>query len=92
MTQDDPLGTALVFGYGRAYYDYWDIELRESLDQSPAVPLDRASEVYLGDEPTVVTVRELFTRLGVDLPRPFTNRDVSDIVQKALRPKNPYER
>lgn len=92
MTQDDPLGTAMVFEYGRAYYDYWDIELRENLDQSPAVPLDRAGEINLGDEPTVDTVRQLFARLDLELPRSFHDRDVSDIVRKALRPKNPYER
>lgn len=92
LTQEDPFGTALVFDVGRPYYDYWDIELRESLDQSRAVPLDRATDLYLGDELTVETVRQLFTRLGMELPRSFTPRDVSDIVQKALRPKNPYER
>jgi hypothetical protein len=92
LTQDDPFGTALVFDNGRPYYDYWDIELRESLDQSPSVPLERAGDLYLGDEPTVDTVRTLFDRLGMKLPRSFTDRDVSDIVRKALRPKNPYER
>jgi hypothetical protein len=47
------------------------------------VPLGR--EVSLSDEPAVDEARRLFTRLAAALPSTFADRDVSDIIAKAIR-------
>jgi hypothetical protein len=35
--------------------------------------------------------RKLFTELDLPIPRSFTDRDVTEIISKALQPKNPYQ-
>ncbi len=90
MTQDDSSSPSLVFEKGMPYYRAYSRELVTSFKQARRVQLDRASDLRLSDEPTVDEVRTLFTMLDLELPRSFTDRDVSDVIVKALRAKNPY--
>jgi hypothetical protein len=53
--------------------------------------LEKSELVSLSDEPSVDETRRLFALLDLDLPGTFTDRDVADIVRKAIRPKNPYD-
>jgi hypothetical protein len=91
ITQENPQGAAMVTDRGRFYYDWCSTELLTSLDQARRVPIEQARTAPLSDEPTVEEVRKLFEELGLDLPRAFSDRDVVDIIRKALRAKNPYE-
>jgi hypothetical protein len=90
MTQDDPSGPALVFTNGKPYYRAYSRELVASFRQARRVDIDKASELQLSDEPTIEETRKLFTMLELELPRSFTDHDVSAVIAKALRAKNPY--
>lgn len=88
ITQDDPRRVSLCVERDRPLYDYYVTELHQSREQ--AVKLDLREATELGDEPTVDEVRRLMDRLGVPLPSSFTDRDVGEIVDKALRAEDPY--
>ncbi len=88
ITQDDPQRVNLYVERGRPLYDYYVTELH--LYREQAVKLSLRDAVLLSDEPTVDEVRRLFDALDLPLPATFTDRDVSDIVDKALRADNPY--
>ncbi|AOR37049.1 hypothetical protein BFF78_12845 [Streptomyces fodineus] len=90
ITQDDPSRVSLYVERDRPLYDYYVTELHQSREQ--AVKLDLRESVPLADEPTVDEVRRLLDRLGLPLPASFTDRDVGDIIDKALRAENPYRR
>ncbi|MEU2716529.1 hypothetical protein [Streptomyces sp. NPDC007205] len=90
ITQDDPSRVGLYVERDRPLYDYYVTELHQSREQ--AVKLDLREAVPLADEPTVDEVRRLLDRLGLPLPSSFTDRDVGDIIDKALRAENPYRR
>lgn len=90
MTQDDPSDPALMFAKGSPYYRAYSRELVASFRQARRVDIDKASELQLSDEPTLEETRKLFSVLELELPRSFTDRDVADIIAKALRAKNPY--
>lgn len=90
MTQEDPAAQALMFEKGKPYYDAYSRELVASFKQARQVHLDQAGELQLSDEPTIEETRELFTLLELGLPSSFSERDVTDLIRKALRAKNPY--
>ncbi|MGW7527421.1 hypothetical protein [Streptomyces sp. NPDC054783] len=90
ITQDDPSRVSLCVEHDRPLYDYYVTELHQSREQ--AVKLDLREALPLADEPTVDEVRRLLDRLGLPLPPSFTDRDVGDIIDKALRAENPYRR
>lgn len=90
ITQDDPSRVGLYVERDRPLYDYYVTELHQSREQ--AVKLDLREAVPLADEPTVDEVGRLLDRLGLPLPPSFTDRDVGDIIDKALRAENPYRR
>jgi hypothetical protein len=90
ITQDDPRRVSLYVERDRPLYDYYVTELHQNREQ--AVKLDLRDSVPLSDEPTVDEVRRLLDRLGLPLPASFTDRDVGDIIDKALRAENPYRR
>lgn len=90
MTQDDQSGPALMFAKGQSYYRAYNRELVASFKQAKRVDIDKASGLQLGTEPTIDDTRKLFITLGLELPLSFTDRDVSEIIGKALRAKNPY--
>ncbi|MGV4987809.1 hypothetical protein ACWC0C_34060 [Streptomyces sp. NPDC001709] len=90
ITQDDPSRVSLYVERDRPLYDYYVTELHQSREQ--AVKLDLREAVALADEPTVDEVRRLLDRLGLPLPPSYTDPDVGDIIDKALRAENPYRR
>jgi hypothetical protein len=91
LTQEDPSAPALRIGAGTFYYERWSTELVASLEQARAVPVGSDRQVRLSARPTVDETRRLLDGVGTPLPRSFTDRDVTDIVQKAIEPRNPYE-
>jgi hypothetical protein len=86
----DPFSSALMFAEGKPPYRAYNRELEKSFRQARRVGIERATELQLSDEPTIDEARRLFAVLELDLPRSFTDRDVSDVITKALRAKNPY--
>jgi hypothetical protein len=90
MTQEDPAAQALMFEKGKPYYDAYSRELVASFKQARQVHLDKAGELQLSDEPTIEETRELFTLLELGLPSSFSERDITDLIRKALWAKNPY--
>jgi hypothetical protein len=91
ITQEDPSSPALMIERPRFYYDRVSTELRTSHEQARKVNLDQANDAPLSEEPTVDEVQKFFLKLGMHLPSSFTDRDVSDVIRRALYPKNPYE-
>jgi hypothetical protein len=91
VTRDDPRGEALVVDSNKFYYSWVSAELQTSLDQARRVPVEQARLAPLDDEPTVEEVRKLFEVIGIELARSYTDRDVIEIIRKALRAKDPYE-
>jgi hypothetical protein len=91
LTQEDPSAPALRIEEGTFYYERWSTELMASLQQARAVPVGSDRQVRLSARPSVDETRRLFESVGTPLPRSFTDRDVTDIVQKAIEPRNPYE-
>jgi hypothetical protein len=91
VTRDDPRGEALVVDSSKFYYSWVSAELQTSLDQARRVPVEQARLAPLDDEPTVEEARKLFEVIGIDLAPSYTDRDVVEIIRKALRAKDPYE-
>lgn len=91
MTQDDPSGPALTFDKGKPYYRAYSRELAASFNQAKRVPVNETRDLPLSEEPTVEETRTLFTKLDLELPSAFTDRDITDLIRKALHAKNPYE-
>ncbi|MBT2209913.1 MULTISPECIES: hypothetical protein [Actinomadura] len=91
VTRDNPRGQALVVDSTKFYYSWLSAELLTSLDQARRVPVEQARLAPLDDEPTVEEVRRLFEVIGIDMAQGYTDRDVIEIIRKALRPKDPYE-
>ena len=48
------------------------------------VPVERADTLRLAETPTTEEVRRLFAALDLDLPSSFSERDVTEIVRKAV--------
>jgi hypothetical protein len=90
ITHENPGLPALLITSDKLLYEYMQTEMGKSLEQARRVPLEAARQVPLGDEPTVDEVRRLFVALGMPLPSTFDNRDVGDIITRALRAENPY--
>lgn len=90
MTEEDPNSPALMFERDQPHYRAYQRELAASFQQARRVPVDRAPTLALSDEPTVDEARQLFASLDVGLPSSFSDRDVTDVIRKAIQPKNPY--
>ena len=90
QTQENAAGQALLFPRGKTYYGYWRLELERSFAQAKKVPIAEASEAPLGREPSVDEVRALFRTVGLLLPSSYTDQDVARVMEKALRPRDPY--
>lgn len=88
ITQDDPRRVSLYVERGRPLYDYYVTELHHYREQ--AVKLDLRDTEPLGEDPTVDEARRLFEGLRLPLPASFSDRDVSDIIERALHAENPY--
>ncbi|MFR9776403.1 hypothetical protein ACL02O_10140 [Micromonospora sp. MS34] len=90
ITQENPQTPALRIDRKELYYNRFNIELQYSREQSRRVPIEAAAQVKLDDEPSVEQARRLFTALGLPLPRSFGDREVADIVGRAVQARNPY--
>ncbi|MED7949069.1 hypothetical protein PUR61_07105 [Streptomyces sp. BE20] len=90
ITQDDPRRVSIYVERGRPLYDYYVTELHHYREQ--AVKLDLRDTEPLGDDPTVDEARRLFEHLRIPLPTAFSDRDVGDIIDRALHADNPYRR
>src|SRR5215471_13295133 len=90
LTQEDPQFPAMMLEPGKYYYEIYSRELMASLRQCRQVPMNRLDHIELSDEPSIDETRKLFTELGLPLPRAFTDRNVAEIVSKAIQAKNPY--
>lgn len=90
LTQEDPAAPAMLFDKSRAHYRAYNRELVASFEQARQVDLGRARELTLADEPTIEETRKLFAVLDLELPGSFTDRDVTDLIRRAIKPKNPY--
>jgi hypothetical protein len=90
QSQEDPEASSLVFGPDQPYYDACHRELISSFKQARRVPVDRADACQLGGEPDIDQARKLFVALGLDLPSSFSDRDVADIIFKAIAEKRAF--
>jgi hypothetical protein len=90
MTQEDPAAPAMLFERGKPHYQAYSRELVASFEQARQIDIGEAREAPLSDEPSVEETRKLFALLALELPSSFTDRDVTDIIRRAIRPKNPY--
>ncbi|MBA2323355.1 MAG: hypothetical protein H0V92_04815 [Pseudonocardiales bacterium] len=90
QSREDPSAPSLVFNDEQPYHRACQRELARSFDQARQVPIDRAKDHHLSDEPTLEEVRKLFALLGLDLPRSFPDNDVRAIIRKALAEQNAF--
>lgn len=90
ITQDDPRRVSLYVERGRPLYDYYVTELHHYREQ--ALKLDLRDTEPLSEDPTVDEARRLFEQLGIPLPAALSDRDVGDIIDRALHAENPYRR
>jgi hypothetical protein len=90
MTQEDPAAPAMLFEKGKPHYRAYSRELVASFEQSRQINIALARELYLSDEPSVDETRKLFAVLELDLPGSFLDRDIADIIRRAIQPRNPY--
>ena len=91
ITQEDPQFPAMMLEPGKYYYEIYTRELMASLRQCRQIPVSRLDNIELSDEPTVDEARKLFTDIGLPLPPSFTDRNVAEIIGKALQAKNLYQ-
>ncbi|HEX5496389.1 MAG TPA: hypothetical protein VFX70_17640 [Mycobacteriales bacterium] len=91
VTQEDPRKPALLVERGKLLYEYFHTELRKSFEQARPVPLDDVRHLELSDVPTVDEVRKLFVGLNMPLPNSFSDRDVSDVIDRTLHAENRYD-
>jgi hypothetical protein len=89
MTQEDP-SPHLTFTEPSPHYNFCTRHVASSFVQATRVPLERAKQVHLSDEPTVQETRCVFEALDIQLPKSVTDEDVAQIVVKALHARNPY--
>jgi hypothetical protein len=84
LTQEDSPSPSLIFDNDRPHYRAFDRELVASFSQARRVPVERADTLRLAETPTTEEVRRLFAALDLDLPSSFSERDVTEIVRKAV--------
>jgi hypothetical protein len=90
ITQEDPAAPSMLFEKGRPLYRGYSRELVASFEQARPVEIARVKELQLSEEPSVEETRKLFELLELNLPVTFTDRDIVDLIRRAIRPKNPY--
>ena len=88
MTQRGPRFPAMMIESSHPYYDCWSAELRISHQQARPVPIQNAFDALLSREPTVSETRDLFAKLGLELPGEYDDLDIAEIVRMALHDEN----
>ncbi|WP_432100346.1 hypothetical protein [Streptomyces sp. WAC 04229] len=90
ITQDDSRFPATAIARTSPLYDAYANELRTSFTQTRHVPVADAAHFPLSDTPTRAELRDLFSHLHVTLPDEYGDEDLDQIIEKALKAKNPY--
>lgn len=91
--QQDPRQPALLIERGSTYYDRYATELLTSFEQFRRLPIEQAARaVPLSNEPSTEEAQRLFIALNVPLSASFSDDEISKIIRKAIRAKNPYPR
>lgn len=88
ITERGPRFPAMSISRGGFYYLYWRNELELSFLQARRVQLEQATN--LSENPTVSEVRTLFDALMVQLPEPYSDDEVRDLITNAIQARNPY--
>jgi hypothetical protein len=89
ITQDDPEFPAVRIANESPLYDGFATELSTSLSQARQVPLGQ-SAIRFSKNPTPGEARQFFTEIGVQLPGSYGDQDLQQIIDKAIRARNPY--
>ncbi|GAB0101971.1 hypothetical protein JMUB6875_09380 [Nocardia sp. JMUB6875] len=90
MNQRGSKTPALLFERGKSQYPDFTRELAVSFKQAKPVQLSRDADLRPPTEPTIAQVRRLLESLGLPLPHAYTDDDVVEIVEYALRPVNTF--
>ncbi|PSK26579.1 hypothetical protein C6575_36535 [Nocardia seriolae] len=90
MNQRGSNTPALLFERGKTQYSDLTRELALSFKQARHLPLGRDNELRPPAEPGISQVRKLLERLELPLPGIYTDEDVTEIVEYALRPSNTF--
>ncbi|MGW1076532.1 hypothetical protein [Streptomyces sp. NPDC002537] len=88
ITERGPRFPAMMIREGRFYYDYWRNELLEHFNQARELQLRKAPR--LSEPPTLPEIRDLFSRLGLELPDYINDDDIALIIGQAVNAENPY--
>jgi hypothetical protein len=89
ITQDNSDFPAMMIMSDSPLYDGYVTELSTSLSQARHVPFETV-QVIVGEMPTEAQVREFFSAVKLPLPEAYSDEDVRQVIQKAIRAKNPY--
>lgn len=90
LTRRERRFPAILIKDGDPLYPLLSSELEISFRQTRRVPLEEATGAQLSDEPSVLEVRDLLSRINLALPDSFGDDDVLAIIDKALHSKNRY--
>lgn len=88
ITQDDPAQPGLLVTRNHPLYRYYSVELQQSRFQARTIELSQARA--LDADPTADQTRAFFESVGLPLPTSYSDGEVREIVDKALRAENPY--
>jgi hypothetical protein len=89
ITQDNSEFPAMMILSDSPLYDGYATELRTSLSQARRVPFEEV-RVLFDEMPTEAQVREFFASAKLPLPEFYSDEDVRQVIEKAIRAKNPY--
>ncbi|AYF77196.1 hypothetical protein D7D52_29020 [Nocardia yunnanensis] len=90
MNQRGANTPALLFEHGKTQYSDLARELAVSFKQGRPIALGRDTELRPPSEPTIVQTRRVLDQVGLPLPSVYTDDDVVEIVEYALRPVNTF--
>ncbi len=90
VTQDDARFPALLIPRGKPLYDGYDVDLRNSFDQTRAVRLELSGSVSLSETPTPAEIRRLLEALNLFPDQLLDEQELQAIAEKAVHAKNPY--
>jgi hypothetical protein len=89
ITQDHPDFPAMVISRENPHYHAYVTEIDKSQQQARQVAID-GPHALLTEPVTEAKARQFFTEAGLHLPDSFTGGDVRQIIEKAIRARNPY--
>jgi hypothetical protein len=90
LTQRGPRFPAMIIEHGDQYFNLFLAELNASFRQARRLPMELASHTDLSEEPTIEETRALFAKLEIDPPFEFEDTEIAEIIDKAIRSRDPY--